>query len=111
MELRHTPRLPVDYHVWFTTPSQTVQKGTMYDLSSSGCAVATLGSVAPGTDLHLTILAPGYRLPITIEAASVRWSVLGEFGVEFTRLGAEERSQIARLLDHTTGRQILTLSS
>ena len=66
MELRHTDRVPVDYQVWYTAPNQTVQKGTMYDLSPGGCAVATLGNVERGTRLALTILAPGQPIPITV---------------------------------------------
>ncbi len=106
MELRHTDRVPVDYQVWYTAPNQTVQKGTMYDLSPGGCAVATLGNVARGTRLALTILAPDQPIPITVESAAVRWTVLGEFGVEFEGLNEEDRSRLARLLTRATEQRL-----
>lgn len=98
MELRQSARIPVDLQVWYTAPDQTVQKGTMYDLSHGGCAVATLGSVQSGSRLALTILSPDQPIPITVEAAAVRWTVLGEFGVEFEGLNEQDRARLGRLL-------------
>ena len=98
MEFRNNGRVPVDYQVWYTTPDQSVEKGTMYDLSSGGCAVCTVGTVQPGTRLALTILAPDQPIPITVESASVRWTALGEFGVEFEGLSEHDRTRLSDLL-------------
>jgi hypothetical protein len=98
MELRHKNRVPVDFQVLYTIQDQDVQKGTMYDLSPGGCAVATVGNVQSGTQLALTILSPDQPIPITVEAASVRWTVLGEFGVEFVGLSEVDRARLEALL-------------
>ncbi|GKS59444.1 hypothetical protein YTPLAS18_29710 [Nitrospira sp.] len=98
MEFRNNGRVPVDYQVWYTTPDQTVEKGTMYDLSPGGCAVSTVGAVEPGARLALTILDPDQPIPITVESASVRWTVLGEFGVEFEGLTEHDRTRLSQLL-------------
>lgn len=102
MDLRHGHRIPVDYQVWYTTPEQTVQRGTMYDLSRGGCAVATLGNVKRGSRIALTILAPGQPIPMTIESAAVRWTVLGEFGVEFEDLNEQDRERLGHLLERAS---------
>ncbi len=102
MDLRHGKRISVDYHVWYTTPEHTIQRGTMYDLSPGGCAVATVGRVQPGARVALTILAPGQPLPITFESVAVRWTVLGEFGVEFEGLTEQDRCRLHDLLDRAT---------
>lgn len=102
MNLRQSQRIPVDYQVWYTAPDQSIQRGTMYDLSQGGCAVATVGSVESGSRLALTILAPDHTIPITLESVPVRWTVLGEFGVEFEGLSQQDRERLGGLLDRAS---------
>lgn len=99
MELRQHPRIPVELHVSFTAPDKEgVKKGTLYDLSLGGCGVESLTPVEPGANLTLSIHEPEQHFPITIEAASVRWTQLGEFGVEFARVPAHAKGRLERLV-------------
>lgn len=99
MELRHHPRIPVDFRVSFAKQDFAgVKVGTMYDLSLGGCAVESTTTVQPGTDLRLSIYAPGKASPIMIESAAVRWAQLGEFGVEFQKIPEQEKDRLQGLL-------------
>ncbi|MFO0774517.1 MAG: PilZ domain-containing protein [Nitrospiraceae bacterium] len=104
MNLRQAPRIPVDLQVWYTTPEHEVQRGTMYDLSPGGCAVATIGAVQAGSRLALTILAPGQEIPLTLESVAVRWTALGEFGVEFDGMNAADRDRLGHVLTRASQR-------
>lgn len=99
MELRQHPRIPVDFRVSFVPQDFAgVKVGTMYDLSLGGCAVESTTTVQPGTDLRLSIYAPGRPFPILIESAAVRWAQLGEFGVEFQEIPEQEKERLQGLL-------------
>lgn len=107
IECRQHPRVPVDFQVYFsTTGNTTIREGTMFDLSTAGCAVSSLTTVRPGAAMRILIRATDLGSPITIESAAVRWSQHGEFGVEFLDLSELDRNRLGRLLWAKTADQI-----
>lgn len=107
IECREYPRIPVDIQVFFSSTNQTdIRKGTMFDLSTRGCAVTSMSSVQPGSAMRILIRATDLGSPITIESAAVRWSQGGEFGVEFLGLSEIDRRRLHRLLQAASTHQI-----
>jgi PilZ domain len=101
MELRAFPRIPVDLPVFFATPESEgigVKKGSMFNLSAGGCAVTSVTTVEVGTDIALFIQVPHEDTTIKVDQAAVRWSLFGEFGLEFLRLRPEEQERLHLLL-------------
>jgi hypothetical protein len=101
MELRDNERIPVDFPVLFADAESGIKNGTVYNLSLGGCAVSTMATVGPGTNLTLSIRTSNQSLPITVERAAVRWTALGEFGLEFIHLGIDGKERIRRILEST----------
>jgi hypothetical protein len=99
MELRDNERTPVDFPVLFAEPESGIKQGTIYNLSLGGCAVSTMSVVEQGINLTLSIRTSNQSLPITIERAAVRWTALGEFGLEFVHLGIDGKERIRRILE------------
>ncbi|MGQ0812368.1 MAG: PilZ domain-containing protein [Nitrospiraceae bacterium] len=104
MELRQHPRIPVDLRISFATSDNAgVRQGTMYNLSLGGCAVESTTMVQAGTDLTLSIHSPYQDVPIGIELAAVRWTVLGEFGLEFLKIPEHTKGRLERLVRNAQG--------
>lgn len=105
IECREHPRIPIDLQVIFSMTDQAdIRQGTLFDISTGGCAVTSTVSMAPGTGVKLLIKATDLAVPITVHSAAVRWANHGEFGVEFLRLTDLDRSRLQRLLHVTTRR-------
>src|SRR5215468_1931097 len=99
IECREYPRIPVDMQVFFSSTNKTnIREGTMFDLSTRGCAVTSKSSVQPGSAMRILIRATDLGSPITIESAAVRWSHHGEFGVEFIGISEIDQGRLSRLL-------------
>ena len=107
IECREYPRVPVDMQVFFSSTNKTeIREGTMFDLSTRGCAVTSMSSVQRGSAVRILIRATDLGSPIMIESAAVRWSKCGEFGVEFLGLSEIDQRRLHRLLQITTPPQI-----
>ncbi|MBH0208005.1 MAG: PilZ domain-containing protein [Nitrospira sp.] len=105
IECREHPRIPIDLQILFSMTDQTdIRQGTLFDISTGGCAVISGVSMAPGTGVKLLIQATELAVPITVHSAAVRWATHGEFGVEFLRLTDLDRSRLQRLLHVATRR-------
>lgn len=105
IECREDPRVAVELPVSFTTIGQIdLRQGTMFDISTGGCAVISTVSVKPGASLTLWIRAPDLGSAITVHSAEVRWANHGEFGVEFLDLTDVDRSRLRRFLSITAQR-------
>ena len=64
--------------------------------------MTSMSSVQPGSAVRILIRATDLGSPITIESAAVRWSVSGEFGVEFLGLSEIDQRRLYRLLNVST---------
>jgi c-di-GMP-binding flagellar brake protein YcgR len=99
IECRADSRVSVELPVFFSVTGNTdTRQGTMFDISSGGCAVSSTVYVHPGTNVTLVIQAMDLAVPITVHSAAVRWVNQGEFGVEFLGLTDLDQSRLQRLL-------------
>jgi hypothetical protein len=101
IEQRQQSRIPVDMQVIFAPLGAAGLKGgTLFDISAGGCAVATTAPIPAGVPISLLIEGRDLGIPIRVPSAAVRWSALGEFGVEFLALPELERRRLHRLIEY-----------
>ena len=100
-EQREHPRYWVDLPVLFATSesrSVGLKSGSMFNLSRGGCAVASLANVPVGSVLTLFVQTAAGKLLLKVDEANVRWTTVGEFGLQFKTLGAEEEERLQHYL-------------
>lgn len=91
MELRKHRRFEVKCPVSFTREDGVSAEGTVYNLSTGGCAVESDTNVPDKTYVSLRITLSDPASPMVVELAKVRWSTRREFGAEFLMLQTEKR--------------------
>lgn len=72
--------------------------GIVYNLGVGGCKVVSDLAVKSGALLAVHLLIPEQTLAITIRAATVRWILELEFGVEFLEMQELERVRLEQFL-------------
>ncbi len=100
-EQRAHPRFWVDLPVLFTTPGSRgvgLKAGSMFNLSQGGCAVASLTNVPMGAVLTLFVQTNQGKLILKVDQAHVRWTIDGEFGIQFQQLRPEEKTRLQLFL-------------
>ena len=83
MEQRKNFRFPVKFCSSFSSTGLVGGEGNIVDLSTRGCRIESSIDVQPGSSLDVRIKATEGKPLIHIQAAIVRWSRGGEFGLEF----------------------------
>ena len=74
-------------------------RGTIEDLSTTGCGVRTGRSIKGCPYVHLFLYLPDEDLPMKIELAAVRWSKINAFGLEFIRLSQDQQKRLQQFLN------------
>ncbi len=98
-DLRKSKRFPLEASVAFSGVEVIHEgEGTLYNLSSGGCAVRSKTAVQTGTYLSLRIRVPNRSSPLLVQLASVRWTDRQEFGLQFLLLQSDEQACLADLL-------------
>jgi hypothetical protein len=72
--------------------------GIVYNLGVGGCKVVSDLAVKSGALLAVHLRIPEQTLAITIRAATVRWILELEFGVEFLEMQELERVRLEQFL-------------
>ncbi len=72
--------------------------GIVYNLGLGGCKVVSDLAVKSGALLAVHLQIPEQTLAITIRAATVRWILELEFGVEFLEMQELERVRLEQFL-------------
>ena len=72
--------------------------GIVYNLGVGGCKVVSDLAVKSGALLAVHLRTPEQTLAITIRAATVRWILELEFGVEFLEMQELERVRLEQFL-------------
>jgi len=90
MEHRKNIRFPVQFRSSFSSMTMVGGEGSLVDLSLRGCRIESPTDVQPGASLELRIVAIAHEPPIQIQAAIVRWSREGQFGLEFEVIASTE---------------------
>ena len=97
---RAAQRVPVQIMVRFsaTDSFQHVGDGVALDLSESGCKLCSAQVLPIGSfwDLYLTI--PETSRPVLISEVRVVWVAGNEYGIEFLRVTARERTRLRHFL-------------
>jgi hypothetical protein len=97
---REAQRVPVQLMVRFsaTDSFQHIGDGVALDLSESGCKLCSTQVLPIGSfwDLYLTI--PETSRPVLISEVRVVWVSKHEYGIEFLRVTARERTRLRHFL-------------
>ena len=97
---RAAQRVPVRIMVRFsaTDSFQHVGDGVALDLSESGCKLCSAKVLTIGSfwDLYLTI--PEMSRPVLISEVRVIWAAKDEYGIEFLRVTARERTRLRHFI-------------
>jgi len=112
---RAAQRVPVQIMVRFsaTDSFQHVGDGVALDLSGSGCNLCSAQLLPIGSfwDLYLTV--PETSRPVLISEVRVIWAAENEYGIEFLRVTARERTRLRHFIwkhmNRSTVRDGLTL--
>jgi hypothetical protein len=97
MVVRKHPRFAVQLPVSFST-EEVDADGTVYNLSLGGCRVESDHPMQGGEYVALRLRVSYDESPISIQVAVVRWSVGGEFGLEFLVIAEEEKERLRVVL-------------
>lgn len=97
---RSAQRVPVQIMVRFsaTDSFQHVGDGVALDLSESGCKLCSAQGLPIGSfwDLYLTV--PETSRPVLISEIRVVWASENEYGIEFLRVTARERTRLRHFI-------------
>ena len=98
MELRRTPRAPIDLLVEFAPKSLTSDRrgGRAKDISIGGMFVETSEPPAFGAEVVVEFTLPGQRASFVLPGV-VRWTDRDGMGVQFQTLSARETFAITEL--------------
>ena len=72
--------------------------GIVYNLGIGGCKVVSQLGVKCGSLLRVHLQVPDQIGAITIRAATVRWTMELEFGIEFLEMLEQERIRLEKFL-------------
>lgn len=97
MEQRQHDRYKVEFPVAFT--GDHAGTGTVYNLGISGCKIISESAASTGDILNIRLGLPSITPPVVVHAATVRWTMEGEFGVEFLGMQESERDRLSRFID------------
>jgi PilZ domain len=95
-EQRQHVRYQVEFPATFTGDHAGL--GIVYNLGIGGCKVVSDLAVKSGALLTVQLQIPEQTTAITIRAATVRWTLELEFGVEFLEMQEKERARLEQFL-------------
>ena len=72
--------------------------GIVYNLGIGGCKVMSDLPIKNGARLTVHLQTPEQPIAITIQAATVQWTLQLEFGVEFREMLEQERTRLGQFL-------------
>ena len=72
--------------------------GIVYNLGMGGCKVVSDLPIKNGARLTVHLQTPEQPIAITIQAATVQWTLQLEFGIEFREMLEQERTRLGQFL-------------
>jgi hypothetical protein len=94
MDQRTNLRFHAQFRSSFSSVALVGGEGSLLDLSVQGCRIEGSIDVKPGAALEVRIEVSEREPPIQIQAAVVRWSREGQFGLEFEVIAPTEWSHL-----------------
>lgn len=95
-EQRQHVRYQVEFPATFAGDHAGI--GIVYNLGMGGCKVVSDLAVKKGTPLTVQLQIPKQTTGITIQTATVQWTLELEFGVEFLEMQELERARLEQFL-------------
>jgi hypothetical protein len=95
-EQRQHVRYQVEFPATFAGDHAGI--GIVYNLGMGGCKVVSDLAVKRGAPLTVQLQIPTQTTGITIQAATVQWTLEFEFGVEFLEMQELERARLELFL-------------
>jgi c-di-GMP-binding flagellar brake protein YcgR len=97
---RAAQRAPVRIMVRFSSTDsfQHVGNGVALDLSESGCKIRSAQVLSIGSCWSLYLAIPETSRLILISEVRVTWATENEFGIEFLRINARERTRLRHFI-------------
>mgnify|MGYP001583381062 CR=1 FL=1 len=95
-EQRQHARYQVEFPAAFTGDHAGI--GIVYNLGMGGCKVVSDLAVKSRALLTVHLQIPEQTIAITIRAATVRWTMEMEFGLEFLGMQELERARLEQFL-------------
>ena len=95
-EQRQHTRYQVEFPAILTGDHSGI--GIVYNLGMGGCKVVSDLPVKNGARLTVHLQTPGQPIAITIQAATVQWTLKLEFGIEFREVQERERTRLGQFL-------------
>lgn len=95
-EQRQHTRYQVEFPAIFSGDYAGI--GIVYNLGTGGCKVVSDLPVKNGARLTVHLKTPEQPIAITIQAATVQWTLKLEFGVEFREMLEPERTRLGQFL-------------
>ena len=95
-EQRQHARYQVEFPATFAGDHMGI--GIVYNLGMGGCKVVSDLAVKSGTLFTVQLQIPEQTFAITVRAATVRWTLELEFGVEFLGMQELERTRLEQFL-------------
>lgn len=89
-------RYQVEFPATFSGDSSGI--GIVYNLGMGGCKVVSDLAVKNGARLTVHLQTQGQPIAITVQAATVQWTLQHEFGVEFREMLERERTRLGQFL-------------
>ena len=80
------------------------QDAVVVDLSLDGCRIRSSTVLSPGTLVLMSMEIPELPLSMRIDGAVVRWSGVGQYGLQFLHSRTLEQQQLATILNHLPAR-------
>lgn len=95
-EQRQHVRYQVEFPATFAGDHAGI--ATVYNLGIAGCKVVSDLAVKRGALLAMQLQIPKQTTAITIRAATIRWTMELEFGIEFLEMQELERVRLEQFL-------------
>lgn len=97
MEQRQHDRFKVEFPIVFS--GDHTGTGTVYNLGVGGCKIISESVVSTGGILNIHLGLPAIIPPVRVHAATVRWMMEGEFGVDFLGMQESDRDRLVQFID------------
>jgi Tfp pilus assembly protein PilZ len=107
VELRRTPRAPIDVLVEFAIKGGSAERsgGRAKDISLGGMFVETPEVPPFGAEVVVFVILPGHSSPFELPGV-VRWTRADGMGVQFRMLGARETHAITEVVRDSEGSEV-----
>jgi len=94
---RKSPRFAVQLPIRFTEDSRETG-GTILNISQDGCMITATRTPDESAYLQLDMDLIEGQPPVQVGLAAVRWSVRNRFGLEYIKVGLDERERLKNFM-------------